>query len=105
MATAAAAVVGVVGAGAMGAGIAQLAAASGARTLVHDPDELALQRGLDRARDGLAKWAAKGRAGADAVSLLAPAGELASLAPCELVIEAAPESLSLKHELFGALSQ
>ena len=59
-------VVGVVGAGTMGAGIAQLAAATGARTIVHDPDELALQRGLDRARDGLARWAAKGRVAPDA---------------------------------------
>ena len=102
---AAAEVVGVVGAGTMGAGIAQLAAAAGARTLVYDPDELALQRGLDRARDGLSKWAAKGRVAADAASLLAPAGDLAGLAPCDLVIEAAPESLALKHELFAALSQ
>src|SRR5215216_5999633 len=95
----AAEVVGVVGAGTMGAGIAQLAAAAGARTLVHDPDELALQRGLDRARDGLSKWAAKGRASERAQSLLAPAGDVADLAPCDLVIEAAPESLALKHEL------
>ena len=101
----AAEVVGVVGAGTMGAGIAQLAAAAGVRTLVHDPDELALQRGLDRARDGLSKWAAKGRVAADAASLLAPASDLAGLAPCDLVIEAAPESLALKHELFAALSQ
>jgi 3-hydroxybutyryl-CoA dehydrogenase len=101
----AAEVVGVVGAGTMGAGIAQLAAAAGARTLVHDPDELALQRGLDRARDGLSKWAAKGRASERAQSLLAPAGDVADLAPCDLVIEAAPESLALKHELFGELSR
>ena len=46
-------VVGVLGAGTMGAGIAQLAAASGARTLVHDPDADALERGLARARKRL----------------------------------------------------
>jgi 3-hydroxybutyryl-CoA dehydrogenase len=39
-------VVGILGAGTMGAGIAQLAAATGARTLVHDPDAAALERGL-----------------------------------------------------------
>ena len=45
----------------MGAGIAQLAARSGARTLLHDPLAEALERGVRRARDGLAKEAAKGR--------------------------------------------
>ena len=37
----------------MGAGIAQLAAAAGSRTLVHDPDGDALERGLARARKRL----------------------------------------------------
>ena len=52
--------IGVLGAGTMGSGIAQLAARSGARTLLHDPLPAALQRGLERARDGLRKEAAKG---------------------------------------------
>jgi len=56
----AAAVIGVLGAGTMGSGIAQLAARSGARTLLHDPIPDALQRGLERARDGLEKEAARG---------------------------------------------
>jgi 3-hydroxybutyryl-CoA dehydrogenase len=37
--------------------------------------------------------------------LLEPVSELAALADCELVIEAAPERLALKHELFSALSE
>jgi 3-hydroxybutyryl-CoA dehydrogenase len=98
-------VIGVVGAGTMGAGIAQLAAAAGARTLLHDPDELALQRGLDRARDGLGRWSAKGRAAPDSAARLEGVGGLEDLAPCELVIEAAPESLPLKRELFAELSR
>ncbi|HXP29086.1 MAG TPA: 3-hydroxyacyl-CoA dehydrogenase NAD-binding domain-containing protein, partial [Solirubrobacteraceae bacterium] len=57
----AATVIGVLGAGTMGSGIAQLAARSGARTLLHDPIADALQRGAERARDGLRKEAAKGR--------------------------------------------
>ena len=57
----AAAVIGVLGAGTMGSGIAQLAARSGARTLLHDPMPAALQKGLERARDGLSKEAAKGK--------------------------------------------
>ncbi len=54
-------VIGVIGAGTMGAGIAQLAAATGARTMLHDPDEVAVQRGLDAIAEGLERWRAKGR--------------------------------------------
>jgi 3-hydroxybutyryl-CoA dehydrogenase len=98
-------IIGVVGAGTMGSGIAQLAAASGARALLLDPDELALQRGLDRARDGLRRWAVKGRADAASGDRLEGAGTVAELARCELIVEAAPESLSLKLELFAELSR
>jgi 3-hydroxybutyryl-CoA dehydrogenase len=93
----------------MGSGIAQLAARAGARTLLHDPIAEALGRGLERARDGLAKEAAKGRLTQDAAraaaARLEPVGELTALAPCELVIEAAPERLELKHELYRSLSE
>ena len=54
-------VIGVVGAGTMGAGIAQLAAAAGARTLLHDPVAEARERGLAQIADGLERWRAKGR--------------------------------------------
>ncbi|MCW3066864.1 MAG: hypothetical protein JWN32_4036, partial [Solirubrobacterales bacterium] len=49
--------IGVLGAGTMGAGIAQMAAVAGARVLVHDPQAGALERGLASARAGLAKGA------------------------------------------------
>jgi 3-hydroxybutyryl-CoA dehydrogenase len=104
-----AAVVGVLGAGTMGAGIAQLAARAGARTLLHDPVAEALTRGVEKINDGLGKEAAKGRISEDqaraAVARVEPAADLAQLAPCELVIEAAPESLELKHELYRRLSE
>jgi 3-hydroxybutyryl-CoA dehydrogenase len=102
-------VIGVLGAGTMGSGIAQLAARSGARTLLHDPIPEALQRGLQRARDGLAKEAAKGRISDEqaeqASASLEAVDSLQALAPCELVIEAAPERLELKHELYAQLSE
>lgn len=105
----AAAVIGVLGAGTMGSGIAQLSARSGARTLLHDPIPEALEKGLQRARDGLAKEAAKGRLSAEqaerASASLEAVDSLQALAPCELVIEAAPERLELKHELYAKLSQ
>jgi 3-hydroxybutyryl-CoA dehydrogenase len=103
------AVIGVLGAGTMGAGIAQLAARAGARTLLHDPIADALARGVQKIEDGLGKEAAKGRLSEDearaAGERLERAAELAQLAPCELVIEAAPERLELKHELYRQLSE
>jgi 3-hydroxybutyryl-CoA dehydrogenase len=103
------AVVGVLGAGTMGAGIAQLAARAGARTLLHDPIPQALAGGVEKIEDGLGKEAAKGRLSDDqaraAVARVEPLAELAQLAPCELVIEAAPERLELKHELYRQLSE
>ena len=97
-------VLGVVGAGTMGAGIAQLGAAAGMRTLLHDPEPQALERGVVGVRRGLAKWVEKGRVGEDAAGLVEPVSSLDELAPCELVIEAAPERPELKRDLFGALS-
>jgi 3-hydroxybutyryl-CoA dehydrogenase len=97
-------VLAVVGAGTMGAGIAQLGAAAAFRTLLHDPDPEALERGAESVRRGLAKWVEKGRVGEDAASLLEPVSKLDDLAPADLVIEAAPERAELKRDLFGALS-
>jgi 3-hydroxybutyryl-CoA dehydrogenase len=97
-------VLGVVGAGTMGAGIAQLGAAAGMRTLLHDPDAEALERGAETVRRGLARWVEKGRVGEEAASLLEPVSRLDELALCEVVIEAAPERAELKRDLFGALS-
>ncbi len=94
------ATIGVLGAGTMGAGIAQLAALAGARTLVHDPDPGALDRGLAAARARLER---KGEG--EAAARLAAAPALAELAGCGLVIEAAPERLELKRELFGRLAE
>ena len=104
-----ASVIGVLGAGTMGNGIAQLAARSGARTLLYDPFPEALQKGVENARRGLVKEAEKGKL-TDAQAKLAathlqPVDDMAALADCELVIEAAPERLELKHEMYGKLSE
>jgi 3-hydroxybutyryl-CoA dehydrogenase len=92
----------------MGAGIAQLAARSGASTLLFDPIPEALERGALLAREGLEKEAARGRLAPELASAaserLRSVSDLGALAPCELVIEAVPERLQLKHELLGALS-
>ncbi len=102
-------IIGVAGAGTMGAGIAQLGCLSGARTLLHDPDRAALERGLDGIRSRLQRSVERGRLtaseAADAAARLEPAPALEDFAACDLVIEAAPERLEIKRELFARLSE
>jgi 3-hydroxybutyryl-CoA dehydrogenase len=102
------ATIGVIGAGTMGAGIAQLAAQAEAQTLLHDPVPEALAKGLESIRGHLARGVEKGRlteeAAERAAKRLQPAGGLDDLAPCDLIIEAAPESLPLKRELYAKLA-
>ncbi len=100
--------IGVVGAGTMGAGIAQLACLGGFETLLHDPVAEVVDSAPDRLRSALEKGSARGRwSGVEAEAAaehLQPTREAADLAGCELVIEAAPERLGLKRELFGQLA-
>ncbi|HEX6458159.1 MAG TPA: 3-hydroxyacyl-CoA dehydrogenase NAD-binding domain-containing protein [Thermoleophilaceae bacterium] len=100
---------GVVGAGTMGAGIAQLGCLASIETLMHDPVPGALERGEQSVRTGLAKGAQRGRWSEDdareAGGRLRLCDELEDLADCELVIEAAPERPELKRELFERLSE
>src|SRR5919197_5960890 len=100
--------IGVVGAGTMGAGIAQLACLGGFETWMHDPVPDALAASEDRVADGLAKGAAKGMWSQSEVDAardrLILAGRLGQLGGCDLVIEAAPEDLDLKRDLFADLA-
>ena len=100
---------GVVGAGTMGSGIAQLGCLAGIPTVLHDPVPEALEKGAAGLRTGLAKGAERGRWSTDdadaAAARLSTADTLDGLAGCDLVIEAAPERPDLKRELFAALSQ
>jgi 3-hydroxybutyryl-CoA dehydrogenase len=93
----------------MGAGIAQIAALGGYETRLHDPIPAALDAGIERLRTALAKGASKGMwSEKDAETASAGTGAAASLADlreCDLVIEAAPEDLGLKRELFAALAE
>ncbi|HEX3609360.1 MAG TPA: 3-hydroxyacyl-CoA dehydrogenase NAD-binding domain-containing protein [Solirubrobacterales bacterium] len=101
--------IGVVGAGTMGAGIAQIAALGGYETRLYDPIPAALESGLEKLNDALMKGIAKGMwSEADAEAAGDRAGgahSLADLAECDLVIEAAPEDLGLKRELFASLAE
>ncbi len=101
--------VAVVGAGTMGAGIAQLCAQSGFSVKVHDPAPKALEALSGRLRRGLDAGVLKGKlttqAADRAFHAVSPAPALADLAGADLVIEAAPEKLELKQGLFAELSR
>ena len=99
--------VGVLGAGTMGAGIAQVAAEAGLRVDIHDPVTGATERARDRIRGFLARKVEKGQLSPDqAASANASIGEASSLedlAAADLVIEAIPEDLELKQDAFRRL--
>jgi 3-hydroxybutyryl-CoA dehydrogenase len=99
----------VIGAGTMGTGIAQVAARAGYRTELYDVAAGAAQKSLDRIADSLARAVEKGRCTAtereEALQRLGPAKDLeAAAAQADLIIEAAPEDLQLKKELFAKIS-
>jgi 3-hydroxybutyryl-CoA dehydrogenase len=99
--------IGILGAGTMGAGIAQLAAEAGLEVVVHDPVEGAYDRALKRTTGFLARKVEKGQLSdesrAAALDRIAPAATLEALAAADLVIEAIPEDLDLKREAFHRL--
>ncbi len=93
----------------MGAGIAQVACLGGLATRLHDPVAEALPAGEERLRAALEKGVERGRWSREeaerAAALLEPSPRLRDLADCELVIEAAPEDLELKRQLFAELAE
>jgi 3-hydroxybutyryl-CoA dehydrogenase len=102
--------VGVVGAGTMGAGIAQVAIEGGWAVALHDPVAGAVEKARERIRDGLARRAAKVAPEsadtwvAERLARVTAAESLEDLARgSQLVIEAALERLDLKREIFTTL--
>ena len=99
--------VGVVGAGAMGRGIAQVCATAGCSVRLFDTNEESVKRALEAVRVDLAQSVAKGRLDqevADAVfARIQPAQEMRQMSDCELVVEAIIEQLEPKQGLFRDL--
>ncbi len=94
--------VAIVGAGTMGAGIAQVAAVAGHTVLLYDVRENAAEKAIADVRKNIDKLVAKGKLIAQNVNVSAVAS-LGKIAPAQLVIEAIVEDLAAKREVFGKL--
>ena len=89
----------VVGAGQMGAGIAQVVAGSGRGVSLRDSQPGAVERALEGMSRSLAKLAEKG--GTDPEVVLGRVTEVDDLVPADLMIEAVVEDVAIKQELFA----
>ncbi len=100
--------VGVVGAGTMGNGIAQVFAQAGFNVIMTDVSQAALDRGLAAISSSLSRLVKKGVFNDnEAVSILSRirgSTALADLAGCELVVEAATENAQIKEQIFRQLA-
>jgi 3-hydroxybutyryl-CoA dehydrogenase len=99
--------VAVVGAGLMGAGIAQVSAAAGYDVVLRDVTPEALERGLGSIRGSYAKFVEKGRLAADdadaALARITTTTDLDAVATADIVVEAVFEKLDIKSDVFRAL--
>jgi 3-hydroxybutyryl-CoA dehydrogenase len=99
--------VGVLGAGTMGAGIAQVAAEAGLDVAMLDPVAGAFERARDRIGGFLERKVTKGQLHAGlaeaALGRIGEAGSVADLAAADFVIEAIPEDMDLKRDAFQRL--
>ncbi len=102
-------VIGIVGSGQMGRGIAQVAAQSGFDVVLYDAFSSSLDFGLTFIKTQLAKGAEKGKWTSDeaakSLSRIKTSLELADLKHCDLVVEAATERKELKFEIFRKLDE
>jgi 3-hydroxybutyryl-CoA dehydrogenase len=101
--------VGVIGAGTMGNGIAHVLARSGFNVILCDVEQRFLDRGLATIAKNLDRELAKNKITADdktsTLAQITPVLERAKLADCDLVIEAATEKLAIKTEIFRDLDR
>ena len=100
-------IIGIIGAGTMGAGIAQVAASHGHNVVLYDVQAALAQRGLKRIMQSLARAVQKqqiDRAAQEAtLAHLWTTTDLSDMSTATIVIEAVPEDPALKRDLFNAL--
>ncbi len=99
--------VGVVGAGTMGRGIAQVFLAAGCTVQLHDVDAERVAQACEQIRAGLQKWEAKGviADAAEAGKRLLTRSRLMDLQSCHWVVEAIVEDYTMKAEVLRALGR
>ena len=99
--------VGVVGAGQMGCGIAQVSAISGYKVTVYDLSKDRIEAGLATINGNLARQVTNGKITDEqrkaALALISGSADINDLAPCDLVIEAATEDETIKRKIFATL--
>ncbi|NHN59009.1 MULTISPECIES: 3-hydroxyacyl-CoA dehydrogenase family protein [Halorussus] len=101
--------IGVVGAGTMGSGIAQVAAQQGYDVVMRDVKEEFVQNGFDSIEDSLDRFVSKDKLTDDeaeaTVERIAGTTDLADLADCDVVVEAAVEDMDIKQDIFADLDE
>jgi 3-hydroxybutyryl-CoA dehydrogenase len=101
--------VGVIGAGQMGAGIAQVSAQAGYRVLLSDMDLARAEAGKAGIARQLNRLVEKEKIAAaardSALALIEPVADVSAMAPCELVIEAATEREAIKRTIFETVGK
>ncbi|UPV74169.1 3-hydroxybutyryl-CoA dehydrogenase [Halorussus limi] len=101
--------IGVVGAGTMGSGIAQVAAQSGYDVVMRDIEEEFVQNGFDSIESSLDRFTSKEKMSEDeaeaALDRIEGTTELSDLADCDLVVEAAVEDMDIKQDIFEDLDE
>ncbi len=102
-------IVGVIGAGTMGNGIAQVFAQSGFTVRLHDASGPAIERALKTIEKSLSKFVEKGKLTPEnrdaTLGRLSGAASLDTFADADYVVEAVVESLDVKRSIFGALDK
>ena len=100
-------IIGIIGSGAMGSGIAQVAATAGHKTIVYDTNAAALERARTNLAASLAKLVEKQKMTADKAAsitqLISFTGAILDFKPCKLVIEAIVENIDVKQSVFKEL--
>jgi 3-hydroxybutyryl-CoA dehydrogenase len=100
-------IVGIVGAGQMGSGIAECVAVAGMRVTVHEPDAAPLERSRERIAASLEKAVARGKlsrdAAADALGRITHTTDMSDLRDCDLAIEAVTEDEAIKTQVLRKL--
>lgn len=101
--------IGIIGAGQMGRGIAQVAAQSGFETLVFDASTENLEHGIEFIKGQLERGVSKGKwdqvQADDAFAKLKKAHNVSDFKDCDLLIEAATENKAIKFEIFKQIDE